>query len=201
MQNNPHENSHEKMLDLLFRQARSQNGWLPQPVEDAQLLRIYELMKMGPTSANCSPLRIVFLRTSEARQRLQPALNPGNLEKAMSAPVVAVLGYDTRFYDLLPQLFPHNPVMREMFAGKPELAETTAFRNSSLQGAYFMLAARSLGLDCGPMSGFDADRLNQEFFPDGLVKVNFLCNLGYGDVAKLFPRSPRLAFDQVCQLL
>ncbi len=189
------------MLDLLFRQARSQNGWLPQPVEDAQLLRIYELMKMGPTSANCSPLRIVFLRTSEARQRLQPALNPGNLEKAMSAPVVAVLGYDTRFYDLLPQLFPHNPVMREMFAGKPELAETTAFRNSSLQGAYFMLAARSLGLDCGPMSGFDADRLNQEFFPDGLVKVNFLCNLGYGDVAKLFPRSPRLAFDQVCQLL
>lgn len=191
----------EQTLDLLFRHARTQNGWLARAVEDAQLLRIYELMKMGPTSANCSPVRILFLRTAEAKQRLQPTLNAGNLEKVMSAPVVAVLAYDTRFYDLLPQLFPHNAHMRAIFSANPGLAETTAFRNSSLQGAYFMIAARSLGLDCGPMSGFDPDKLNQEFFPDGRMKVNFLCNLGYGDVNKLFPRSPRLTFDQACQLL
>lgn len=188
-------------LDQLFRQARTQNGWLPQAVGDDQLHRIYELMKLAPTSANCSPARMLFLRTAEAKERLRPALNPGNVDKVMTAPVVAVVAYDTLFYDLLPQLFPHNPGMRDLFASKPALAEATAFRNSSLQGAYLMLAARSIGLDVGPMSGFDADRLNAIFFADGRYRANFLCNLGYGDTSKLFPRSPRLSFEQACQLL
>jgi 3-hydroxypropanoate dehydrogenase len=191
----------DQALDLLFRQARTQNGWLARPVDDEKLFHIYDLMKMAPTSANCSPARILFLRSDAAKQRLQPGISAGNIDKVMSAPVVAIIAYDTRFYDLLPQLFPHNPGMRTLFAEKPELAETTAFRNSSLQGAYFMLAARSLGLDCGAMSGFDAAKLNREFFPDGQCKVNFLCNLGYGDASKLFPRSPRLAFGQACSLL
>lgn len=188
-------------LDQLFRQARSHNGWLPTPVADGELEQLYELMKLAPTSANTSPARILFLRTPEAKARLLPALNPGNVDKVTSAPVVAIIAYDTQFYELLPQLFPHNPGMRDLFAGKPALAEATAFRNSSLQGAYLMLAARSVGLDCGPMSGFDAEKLNETFFADGRYRVNFLCNLGHGDPAKLFPRSPRLRFDEACQLL
>lgn len=191
----------EHALDRLFRQARTQNGWLPKTVGDDDLHQLYGLMKLAPTSANCSPARILFLRTPAAKERLRPALNPGNVEKVMTAPVVALIAYDTRFYDMLPQLFPHNPGMRELFSSKPALAEATAFRNSSLQGAYLMLAARSIGLDVGPMSGFDADKLNAIFFADGRHRINFLCNLGYGDAGKLFPRSPRLDFDQACQLL
>ena len=196
-----HQMISESALDQLFRHARTHNGWLPKPVDDAQLRQLYALMKLAPTSANCAPARLLFLRTAEAKERLRPAINPGNLDKVMEAPVVVVIAYDTRFYDLLPQLFPHNPGMHEVFASKPELAAATAFRNSSLQGAYLMLAARSIGLDVGPMSGFDADLLNQIFFADGRYRVNFLCNLGYGDVSKLFPRSPRLDFEQACQCL
>lgn len=205
----------EGCLDQLFRLARSHNGWFDRKVDDALLRELYDLMKWGPTSVNGCPARIVFLRTPEAKQRLLPALNPGNVEKTIAAPVTAIIGYDARFYDRLPQLFPHNPAAREWFEGNPELVESTALRNSSLQGAYFMLAARALGLDCGPMSGFDHARVDREFFagrdsddgiqqeagPGGHVKSNFLCNLGYGDPAKLFPRSPRLSFSDACTLL
>jgi 3-hydroxypropanoate dehydrogenase len=202
-------------LDQLFRQARTHNGWLDKPVGDDLLREIYELMKWGPTSANGSPARILFLRTPEARQRLLPALSAGNVEKTMTAPVTAIVGYDARFYDHLPRLFPHADA-RSWFVGTPELAEVTARRNSSLQGAYLMLAARSLGLDCGPMSGFDQtkvdreffpraddmpDDFQQEYFPGSHVKTNFICNLGYGDPAKLFARNPRLDFDEACKLL
>ena len=191
----------QQAQDQLFGNARTQNGWLPTAVDDVQLRRLYELMKLAPTSANCSPARILFLRSAAAKERLRPVLNPGNVEKVISAPVVAIIAYDTKFYELLPQLFPHNLSMQALFADKPALAEATAFRNSSLQGAYLMLAARSIGLDCGPMSGFDAEKLNGAFFPDGRLRVNFLCNLGYGDSSKLFPRSPRLDFAQACELL
>jgi len=204
----------EKGLDLIFRGARTHSFWLDRPVGDALLRELYDLMKWGPTSANCCPARIVFLRTPAAKQRLLPALAPGNVEKTLSAPVTAIIGYDGRFYDRLPKLFPHTDA-RAWFIDKPELAEVTARRNSSLQGAYFMMAARALGLDCGPMSGFDAAKVDHEFFPasgaedafqqehfaDSHVKTNFLCNLGYGDPAKLFPRSPRLEFDEACRLL
>ena len=201
-------------LDLLFREARTHNAWLAKPVSDDTLRQLYDLLKWGPTSANCSPARILFLRTPEAKQRLLPALSPGNVEKTMSAPVTAIIGYDGRFYEHLPKLFPHADA-RSWFVNTPELAEVTARRNSSLQGAYLMFAARSLGLDCGPMSGFDhakvdheffpaassAGAIDQEYFPDSHIKTNFLCNLGYGDPAKLFPRSPRLDFDEACKLL
>ncbi len=187
-------------LDQLFRSARTHNGWLPQPVSDDELRALYELMKMGPTSANCSPARLLFLRTREAKERLRPALSPGNLDKTMSAPVTVIIGHDMSFYEKLPQLFPHADA-RSWFAGKPELIASTAFRNGSLQGAYLMLAARAIGLDCGPMSGFDAAKVDAEFFAGTDIKTNFLCNLGHGDPAKLFARSPRLAFDEACTLL
>jgi len=204
----------EEGQDLLFRNARTHNAWLDKPVSEETLRQLYELMKWGPTSANCSPARILFLRTPEAKQRLLPTLAPGNMDKTMKAPVTAIIGYDAKFYDLLPKLFPHADA-RAWFADKPELAEVTARRNSSLQGAYFIIAARALGLDCGPMSGFDHAKVDheffpgsvargefgQEYFPDSHTKTNFLCNLGYGDPAKLFPRSPRLDFDEACQLL
>ena len=186
-------------LDLIFREARTQNGWLPTPVSEAQLREIYDLMKMGPTSANCAPLRIVFVTSEEAKQRLAPALSAGNLDKTMQAPVTAILGQDLAFYEHLPRLFPHNLTARSWFEGQPH-AEATAFRNSSLQGAYFMLAARAVGLDCGPMSGFDAPKVDAEFFPDGRVRTNFICALGHGDGSKLFARSPRFAFDEVCRI-
>ncbi len=204
----------EEGLDLLFRQARTHNGWLDRPVSDDTLRELYELTKWGPTSVNCCPARILFLRTPEAKQRLLPALAPGNVEKTMTAPVTAIIGYDGKFYEYLPKLFPHTDA-RAWFVDTPELAEVTARRNSSLQGAYFMLAARALGLDCGPMSGFDAAKVDHEFFPaegrrnefaqehfpDSHIKTNFLCNLGYGDPSKLHPRSPRLDFDEACKLL
>lgn len=190
----------EDALDLLFRQARTHNAWLDRPVADETLGQLYDLMKWGPTSANCSPLRILFLRTPEAKQRLRPALAPGNLDKTMAAPVTAILAYDYRFYDLLPKLFPHTDA-RAWFADNPALIESTARRNGALQGAYFIIAARALGLDCGPMSGFDAAQVDQAFFPNSSVRSDFLCNLGYGDPAQLFPRSPRLSFDEACTLL
>lgn len=201
-------------MDLLFRAARTHNAWLDQLVSEETLAQLYDVMKWAPTSANCSPARFIFLRTRVAKERLLPALGPGNVAKTMAAPVTAIIAYDLKFYEKLPKLFPHNPAMRELFANNPDLIEVTAKRNSSLQGAYFILAARACGLDCGPMSGFDnakvdeeffaagkCENCDEEFFPEGHVKSNFLCNLGYGDSSKLFARSPRLAFDEACTLL
>ena len=188
-------------LDLLFLKARTQNGWLDTPVSDEQLRRIYDIMKMGPTSANSCPARILFLRTPGAKARLLPALSPGNVDKTKAAPVTAIIGSDTRFYELTPKLFPHRPEMKDNFASSPKLAEVTAFRNGTLQGAYFMLAARAVGLDVGGMSGFDNARVDAEFFPDGRVRSNFLCNLGHGDPSKVMGRLPRLDFDEACTVL
>jgi 3-hydroxypropanoate dehydrogenase len=188
-------------LDLLFRKARTQNGWLDTPVTDEQLEAIYEIMRLGPTSANSCPARIVFLRTPEAKARLLPALSPGNVDKTKAAPVTAIIGYDLRFYERLPQRFPHRPEMKDPFAANPRLAETTAFRNGTLQGAYFMIAARAVALDVGGMSGFDNGKVDAEFLPDGRVKSNFLCNIGHGDPSKILPRLPRLEFDEACTLL
>jgi 3-hydroxypropanoate dehydrogenase len=190
-------------MDLIFRNARSQNGWLAKPVSDEQLRELYALMQWAPTTMNTQPARILFLRSREAKERLRPALSPGNVDKTMAAPVTAIIAYDTRFYELLPKLFPHNQNARAIFAGddKKAHAETTAFRNGSMQGGYFILAARSVGLDCGPMSGFDNAMVDAEFFGGTGIKANFLCNLGHGDASKVMPRSPRLAFDEACKLL
>ncbi len=187
-------------LDQLFREARTNNGWLDRAVSDEQLRGIYELMKWGPTSANSSPARIVFLRSREAKQRLVPALAPGNVDETLQAPVAAIVAQDLEFYERLPELFPHGDA-RSWFVGNQPLIETTAFRNSSLQGAYLILAARALGLDVGPMSGFDNETVDREFFPDRRVKSNFLVNIGYGDPSKLPPRGPRLAFEEAVQIL
>ena len=187
-------------LDLLFRKARTQNGWLPKPVSTAQLHEIYDLLKMGPTSANCSPLRIVFVTTPDGKKRLAATASAGNSDKILVAPVTAILGYDLFFYENLPRLFPHNQTARSWFEGKPH-AEPTAFRNSSLQGAYFILAARAVGLDCGPMSGFDNGKVDAEFFPGGKIKSNFICSIGHGDPAKIFERSPRYGFDEICRIV
>jgi len=193
----------DRALDTLFRSARSHNGWTQRPVGDLELRQIYELTKWGPTSANSSPARFLFVRTAAARMRLRPYLDAGNVEKVMSAPVTAIIGYDTRFYERLSLLFPHKPDAVGWFAGaeKEELARITAFRNGTLQAAYFMLAARAVGLDCGPMSGFDSAGVDAEFWGGTAVRTNFLCALGYGDPAKIFPRNPRLAFDDACKLL
>jgi len=205
----------EEALDQLFRTARTYNGWLDKPVTDDTLRRIYDLMKWGPTSANGSPARFIILRSREAKERLRPALAPGNIDKTMSAPVTIIIAYDLLFFGKLARLFPLNPAMGALFAANPQLVEVTAKRNSSLQGAYFIIAARALGLDCGPMSGFDNAKLDeeffgigkqcedceQEFFPAGHVKSNFLCNLGYGDASKVYPRGPRLDFSEACTLL
>jgi len=187
-------------LDRIFRNARTHNV-LTGTVTDQQLRDVYDLMKFGPTSANCSPARIVFVRSRQGKERLRPALSQNNLEKTMAAPVTAIIGYDLEFYEKLPYLFPHNLDAINWFKAKPAAIESTASRNSSLQGAYFIIAARALGLDCGPMSGFDNARVDAEFFPDGKIKSNFLCNLGEGDPSKLFPRSPRLDFEQACSIV
>jgi len=187
------------VLDQLFRTARTQNGFTDRAVDPALLHQLHDLVKWGPTSANCSPLRVVFVTSSVGKERLRPSLSSGNLDKTMGAPVTAILAYDTKFADNLPKLFPHVDA-RPWFAD-PAVSFETAFRNSSVQAGYFILAARSLGLDCGPMSGFDVAKLNAEFFPDGRYKVNFLCNLGYGDPAKLHPRGPRLDFDEACKIV
>lgn len=196
----PNQVLNDEALDTIFRDARTHISWLDKPVSDHTLRHVYDLMKWGPTSANCSPARILFLRTREAKERLRPFLSPNNVDKTMAAPVTAIVGYDLKFYEHLPRLFPNNPAARGWFADSPALAETTAFRNGSLQGGYFILAARTVGLDCGPMSGFDNAKVDAEFFPP-TEKSNFLCNLGYGDHSKLFPRNPRLEFDEACKLL
>ena len=188
-------------LDLILRKARTQNGWLDKPVSDDQLRAIYDIMRLGPTSANSCPARILFLRTPEAKARLLPALSPGNVDKTKAAPVTAIIGYDTRFFELFPKLFPHRPEMKDAFANNPKNAEITAFRNGTLQGAYFMIAARAIGLDVGGMSGFDNAKVDAEFFPDGRVKSNFLCNVGHGDPAKVLAKLPRLDWDEACRLL
>jgi 3-hydroxypropanoate dehydrogenase len=190
----------EKALDQLFRQARTHSAWRSEPVHIELVRRAYELARFGPTSANTCPARFVFLTSREAKARLKPALASGNVDKTMAAPVTAIIAWDSEFYEKLPRLFPHAD-MRSYFAGNQTLIDETAFRNSSLQGAYFILAARALGLDCGPMSGFDAGKVNAEFFPDGKWKVNFLCNIGYGDADKLHPRNPRLPFEEAAVVL
>jgi 3-hydroxypropanoate dehydrogenase len=187
-------------MDLIFRQARTHRFWREGEVSDDLLGALYELAKMGPTSSNCCPMRVVFVKSREAKERLKACLDEGNLRQTMAAPATAIIAYDTRFYELMPKLFPYADV-RSVFVKDPELAAATAFRNGSLQGAYLILAARALGLDCGPMSGFDNAKLDASFFPDGRFKSNFLCNLGVGDPAKLKPRGPRLSFDEACEIV
>jgi nitroreductase len=187
-------------LDQLFRTARSHNKWQDRAVDPAQIRALYDLMKWGPTSANAFPLRVVFVTSSDAKARLIPLVFEGNRSKVQAAPVTAILGYDLHFVDWLPRLFPHKD-MRPVFAGNTALIESTAFRNSSLQGGYFMLAARALGLDCGPMSGFDGQAVDEHFFPEGHVKSNFICALGYGDDSGLYARSPRPEFHDVCHIV
>ena len=190
----------DRSLDIIFREAHTHSVWLDKPVSDALIHQIYDLMKWAPTSANCSPARIVFVRSAAAKQRLLPAMAPGNVEKTRTAPVTAIIAYDTEFHEKLPKLFPQADA-RSWFAGNQALIDTTAFRNGTLQGAYLIFAARALGLDAGPMSGFDNAKVDKEFFPGGKVKSNFLINLGYGDHAKLFPRNPRLPFAEAAQIL
>ncbi len=194
-------NSHA--IELLFTQARSQNGWSDAPVSDAQLHQIFDLMKLAPTSANTQPGRFVFLRSQEAKERLRPALMGGNVDKTMAAPVVTIIAYDTDFHEHMPRVFPHNSSMKTMFDGDEKRAdrERFAFRNGTLQGAYFMMAVRAVGLDVGPMSGFDNARVDAEFFPDGRFKSNFLCCLGKGEPSKVMHRLPRFDFQDVCSLL
>lgn len=187
-------------LDILFREARTHNGWLDKPVSDTLIRQLYDLMKWAPTSANSSPARLVFVRSPEAKERLLAAMSPGNVEKTRAAPVTVIIAYDTEFHEKLPKLFPHEDA-RSWFAGNQPLIDTTAFRNGTLQGGYLILAARALGLDAGPMSGFDNAKVDKEFFPGGKIKSNFVVNLGYGDPAKLFPRNPRLTFEEAAQIL
>src|ERR1700758_2444255 len=188
-------------LDTIYRNARTHNVWLDKPVEDTLLKQVYDLARMGPTSANMCPMRIIFVKSREAKERLKPALDAGNVDKTMKAPVTAIIGMDVHFYEQLPKLFPHADA-KSWFKNLPEnVLEYTALRNGSLQGAYFMLAARALGLDCGPMSGFNNGMVDEAFFAGTTVKSNFLCNLGYGDASKLYPRSPRLSFEEACRMV
>lgn len=195
----------DNALDQLFRQARSRNAWTDQGVPETLIRATYELTKMGPTSANCSPARFLFVGSKEGKEKLRPYLAPGNVAKTMAAPWVAVIAFDLDFHERIPELFPHAPGARDWFTGSPEMAHETAFRNGTLQGAYLMLAARALGLDCGPMSGFDRAGLDAAFFAGdpvmGTWKSNFLCNIGYGSQENLFARSPRLAFDDACRIV
>lgn len=187
-------------LNTLFNDARTHAAWLDKKVDPALLRQLYDLMKMAPTSANCQPLRVVFVTSKEAKEKLKSTLDAGNVEKTMSAPVTAILGMDMEFYEQMPKLFPHTDA-KSWFVGKPAYIESTAFRNSSLQGGYFILAARALGLDCGPMSGFNNVKVDEAFFAGTKIKSNFLCNLGYGDASKLHPRSPRPSFDDFCKIV
>jgi 3-hydroxypropanoate dehydrogenase len=190
----------QSAINQLFLNARTHSFWQDKEVSDDLLKQVYDLAKMCPTSANCSPLRVIFVKSTTAKEKLRPLLAEGNIEKTMSAPVTAILGHDMEFHEKLPTLFPHADA-KSWFTGSPELVETTAFRNGTLQGAYFILAARSLGLDCGPMSGFDNKGVDRSFFADTSFRSNFLCNLGYGIPEKLFSRSPRLNFTEACQIL
>jgi 3-hydroxypropanoate dehydrogenase len=188
-------------LDALFREARTHNKFTDEPVSDETLRELYDVLKWGPTSANSSPARYLFLRTREAKQRLAPALSSGNLEKTIAAPVTVIVAYDPKFYQHLPRLFPHNLDARSWFTGNEALAATTAFRNGTLQGAYLIMAARAVGLDTGPMSGFDNDIVDETFLRAYGWRSNFLVNLGHGDPAGVYPRSPRLDFNEACRLL
>lgn len=190
----------DSALDQLFRTARTFGQFHDQPIAPELLQQVWDLAKLGPTSANSSPLRVVFVVSPEAKEMLKPCLSAGNVDKTMAAPATAIFAHDMRFYDHLPTLFPHVDA-RPWFTGAPEKLEENALRNGSLQAAYFMLAARALGLDCGPMGGFDADKLNAAFFPDGRYRANFLCNLGHGKAESLKPRQPRLAFDDACRIV
>jgi 3-hydroxypropanoate dehydrogenase len=191
----------DEALDVIFRLARTHTAWRDKPVDDALLRQVYDLAKFGPTSANMCPMRVAFVKTPAAKEKLKPCLDAGNMAKTMAAPVTAIIGMDVRFYEQLPKLFPHVDA-KAWFKDLPaNVLEYIALRNSSLQGAYFMLAARSLGLDCGPMSGFDNAKVDAAFFAGTTVKSNFLCNLGYGDASKLHPRSPRLTFEEACQVV
>lgn len=190
----------DRSLDLVFREAHTHSNWLDKPVSDALLHQIYDLMKWAPTSANSCPARFVFARSAEAKLRLLPAMAPGNVEKTRLAPVTVIVGYDLDFYEKLPKLFPQTDA-RSWYVGNQPLIQTTAFRNGTLQGAYLLIAARALGLDAGPMSGFDNEKVDKEFFAGTRVKSNFVINLGYGDNSKLFPRNPRLPFDEAAQIL
>jgi 3-hydroxypropanoate dehydrogenase len=191
----------DEALDTIFRDAHTQNKWSDKPVSNAMLMAVYDLMRWAPTAANCTPARIVFVTSQEAKARLKPILSPGNQEKTMAAPAIALIGYDLDFPETLPKLFPNNPKMKDNFAGKEEMTKTVAFRNGSLQGAYFIIAARALGLDCGPMSGFDNDALDKEFFAGTNIKSNFICAVGHGDPAGVFLRNPRLSFDEACKIV
>ncbi len=184
----------------LFTEARTPGGWLPEPVPLATLQELHALASWPPTSMNCQPMRLVFITTAAAKERLVPCLSPGNVDKTRAAPVTAIVAYDTQFYELFPQVW-HGAGARDSFAANPGVAAATATRNGTLGGGYFILAARALGLDCGPMSGFAADKLDAEFFPDGRWKSNFLCNLGVADPARQHPRNPRLGFDEACRVL
>ena len=190
----------EAALDTIWRDAHTHRKWLPEPVANAQLVALYDLMKWGPTSHNSFPARIVFVTTPEAKARLVPLLWEGNRPKVAGAPVIAIIGYDTRFYEWMPRLFPQRD-MRSTFSGDSRLAEETAFRNGSLQGGYLILAARAVGLDCGPMSGFDNDAVDREFFPGGRVKSNFVCSIGHGDPGALRGRLPRPDFAEACSIV
>ena len=191
----------DRALDIVFRNARTHNEWLDDPVTDDDLRAIFEAMKFGPTTANSWPARFVFLRSRESRGKLAPHLSEGNREKTLRAPICAIVAYDLEFYERLDRLFPHDPTARSWFAGKDEHVRVTVLRNGSLQGAYFIVAARSLGFDCGPMSGFDNDGVDAAFFAGSGWRSNFLCNLGHGDASKLFPRNPRPGFDDVCRIV
>ena len=187
-------------LDTIFRNARTHNRWQDKPVSPALLMAVYDLMRWGPTTANTSPARFIFVVSKSSKERLRPHLSPGNTEKTMAAPATAIVAYDLDFAERLPMLFPHEPDAKSWFKDRA-FAETAAFRNGSIQGGYFIIAARALGLDCGPMSGFDNAGVDREFFPDGRIKSNFLCNIGYGDPSGVFPRNPRLSFDEACRIL
>ena len=190
----------DRCLDQIFRDARTHNAWRDQDIPDALLHELVDLVKLGPTSANCSPARFLFVKSRAAKERLKPHLSEGNRDKTMKAPVCTIIGYDLDFYEHLPKLFPHTDA-KSWFAGKPKKIEETAFRNGTLQGAYLIIAARALGLDTGPMSGFDNQGVDAEFFAGTNIKSNFLCSLGYGDPSVLFPRSPRFAFDEMAKIL
>lgn len=190
----------DEALDVIFRTARTHRAWQDKPVSPALLMAIYDLLRWGPTALNANPLRIIFVTSKEAKERLKPHLSSGNVDKTMAAPATAILGYDASFPQTLGKLNPHNPKMGESFTNVVE-NELTAFRNGSLQAAYFIIAARALGLDCGPMSGFNNEGVDKEFFAGTSVKSNFLCNIGYGDAAKLHTRAPRLSFDEACKIV
>lgn len=190
----------QDMLDLLYLKARTHHAWLDREVKDELLTHAYELARMGPTSANDNPMRLLFIKSKEAKERLKPTLSPGNIDQTMSAPVTAIIAYDMQFYEYLPKLFPHADA-KSWYVGQPELTYSTAFRNGTLQAAYFMLACRALGLDLGPMSGFNNDLVDKEFFAGTSYKSNFLCNIGYGDPSKLHPRGPRFEFNEIAKII